>query len=97
MTARLFTFVCEFRGTTYVSQVSATNERDVVGEWAKMLRTERPFGRASSSLANSVETGATDFPPVAIQGIANVWCITATCGGDLMLANIVETVSPTNR
>jgi hypothetical protein len=96
MTVRLFTFVCEFRGTTHVSQVSAPDEHDAVLAWAGALRTERPFGRASSYLANAAEADLADYPPVAIKGVSNVWCVTGSCGGDLMLANIVETVAPAN-
>ncbi|EIZ79891.1 hypothetical protein WSK_1485 [Novosphingobium sp. Rr 2-17] len=97
MTARLFTFVCEFRGATNVSQVSAPDEQGAVREWARRLRTERPFGRASSYIGKTAEADLKDkLPPIAIRGVSNVWCITGICGGDLMLANIVETVSPAN-
>jgi hypothetical protein len=92
VTARLFTFVAEFRGTTHVSQVSAPDECDAVSAWAKTLRTERPFGRASSYLAKAADVDAAAFPPVAIKGVANVWCITGSCGGDFMLADIIEPV-----
>lgn len=95
MTARLFTFVAEFRGTTYVSQVCAPDERDAVRVWVRTLQSERPFGRASSYIGRTAAALLEEkFPPVAIGGVSNVWCITGLCGGDLMLANIVETVSP---
>lgn len=97
MSARLFTFVSEFRGTTNVAQVCAPDERDAVRAWAGTLRTERPFGRASSYIGKTVEADlAEKIPPVAIRGVSNVWCITVICGGDLMLADIVETVLPAN-
>jgi hypothetical protein len=96
MDARLFTIICEFRGTTYVAQVSAPDQEDAVLAWARKLRLERPFGRASSYIAKFAEADLAGYPPVAIKGISNVWCITGTCGGDFMLADIVETVSPVN-
>jgi hypothetical protein len=96
VTARLFTFVCEFRGTTHVSQVSAPDEQDAVRAWAGTLRAERPFGRASAYLAKAAEARVAGSPPVAIEGISNVWCVTGNCGGDFMLADIVETVPPAN-
>jgi len=95
MVSRLFTFVSEFRGTTYVSQVSASDEHDAVRVWADTLRRERPFGRASSYLAKAA--GSEGFSPVVIGDLANVWCVSAVCGGHLMLADIVETVRPMNR
>lgn len=97
MTARLFTFVSEFRGTTNVSQVSAPDEQEAVRVWARSLCSERPFGRASSYIGKTAVADLTEkLPPVAIRGVSNVWCITGICGGDLMLANIVETVQPAN-
>jgi hypothetical protein len=95
MDGRVFTFVCEFRGTTHVSQVSATDEHEAVRLWAGVVRSERPFARASSHLAKSAESGASSFQPVALSGLSSVWCITGRCGGDLMLADIVETATPT--
>jgi hypothetical protein len=74
-----------------VSQVSAADELDAVRNWGAVVRKERPFGRASAYLARSAENDVSLFEPVAISGVANVWCITGSCGGDFMLANIVET------
>jgi hypothetical protein len=94
VTARLFTFVSEFRGTTNVAQVCAPDERDAIRAWAETLRIERPFGRASSYIGKTAVADLEEkLPPIAIRGIPNVWCITGICGGDLMLANIVETAS----
>lgn len=96
MTARLFTFVCEFRGTTAISQVKAIDEREAVLVWAERLQAEKPFGRASAYLTRSATRGDTSFMPVEINGLTNVWSITGLCGGDLLLADIVETVLPRN-
>lgn len=79
-----------------MSQVSACDERDAVLAWAGKLRKERPFGRASSYIAKSAESDLADFPPVAIKDVSNVWCMTGNCGGDFLLADIVETVVPSN-
>jgi hypothetical protein len=79
-----------------VSQVAAANEKEAVRAWAVNLRVERPFARASAFLAKSVEINLDSFPPVSINGVANVWCITGSCGGDFMLADIVETVPSIN-
>ena len=96
MAVRVFTFVCEFRGTTAISQVMASDEREAVPVWAESLLAEKPFGRASTYLARSAARGDTSFMPVGIIGLANVWSVTGLCGGDLLLADIVETVLPPN-
>jgi hypothetical protein len=94
MDARLFTFVSEFRGTTHVSQVSATGEHEAVRICAGVVRSKRPFARASSHLAESAESSESGFLPVALSDLSSAWCITGSCGGDFMLGNIVETVMP---
>ena len=92
MSERLFTIVCDFRGGTYVSQVDASDVRDAVRAWTDILAKERPIARASSYLAKSIAANRNEFPPVALDGLTGVWCITGKCGGDFMLANIIETV-----
>jgi hypothetical protein len=96
MAARLYTFIAEFRGTTTIAQVTASDEREAVLVWAQSLEAEKPFGRASSYLARSAARGDTSFEPVGISGITSVWSVTGLCGGDLLLADIVETVLPSN-
>ena len=96
MAARLFTFICEFRGTTAISQVMASDELEAVSVWAESLKVEKPFGRASTYLARSAARGGTSFQPVQISGLSNVWCATGLCAGDLLLADIVETVTPSD-
>ena len=96
MGPRFFTFVSEFRGTTALSQVVANDEREAVSVWAKGLQAEKPFGRASTYLARSAARGDTSFEPIEIDGLTSVWSVTGLCGGDLLLADIVETVLPPN-
>lgn len=96
MSVRLFTIVCDFRSGTYVSQVRASDERDAVRAWTELLIEERPIKGVSSYLAKSVASSMAEYPPVALSGLQSVWCITGSCGGDFVLANIVETVPYAN-
>lgn len=93
MATRRYTVVCEFRGGTYVEQVDATNVRDAVRVWAERLATERPIPRSSTWLAKRVSQDLVLNDPTSLDGMKGVWCITASCGGDFMLANIVETAT----
>lgn len=79
-----------------MSQVRAFNECDAVRAWTELLIEERPFKVASSYLAKSVASDMAEYPPVALNGLTNAWCITGSCGGDFMLADIIETVSLAN-
>jgi hypothetical protein len=91
MGVRLFTMILDFRGGTYFSQVVAADERDAVSQWAEAFRNRRPLGRTSRYLATAVER-AVDWlgAPVAIEGLTGCWCHSASCGGDLVLLDIIE-------
>jgi len=87
---RRFTVVCEFRGGTYVSQHFAEDERQAAQQWAEYLKRDRPISRASTYLAKTVAADLPERPPVPLDGLSSVWCLSALCGGDLMLANIIH-------
>jgi len=93
MGCRKYTIVCEFRGGTYVSQVTSKDLLDAIRTWTVYLESEKPIPKVSRHLAKAVATQIGDVEPVALAGLTGVWCITATFGGDLMLANIVETAN----
>ncbi len=96
MSDRFFTFVCDFRGGTYISQVRATDERDAVRAWTEMLVRERPIKRVSVYIAKSVATWLPNVPPVPLEGLSGAWCFTGSCGGNFVLVNIIETAIPVN-
>jgi hypothetical protein len=89
MSTRLYTIVCEFRGGTYVSQVRASGEVEAVRNWAERIKLEKPIPRASFFAATNVLRDLDGDGPVAIDGLAGVWCFTTTIGKDLLLANLV--------
>ena len=88
----LYTFVCEFRGGTYISQVRADDEVQAVRNWAELLVRERPMSRPSSYIArNAIQDLDWLDLPVAIRDLVGVWCISGIVGGDLYLTDIVRT------
>jgi hypothetical protein len=93
MSDRKYTIVCEFRGGTYVSQVSATDEHGAIDAWTSYLVCNQPIPRVSKHLAKAVAARISETAPIALDGLTGVWCVSAACGGDLMLANIVHTAS----
>ena len=96
MAIRKYTIVCEFRGGTYVSQVAGNDVQEAVRSWADYLAREKPIPQSSTYLAKSVAASLDHTPPVTLDGLSGVWCIFGNCGGDLMLANIVESGLPAN-
>jgi hypothetical protein len=85
----LFTVVLEFDGGTYISQFQATSAHNAAVKHAAHLIGNKEM----STLLNrrrladrlSVE------PPVAIEGVRNVWCCSASVGKKFALVNIVAT------
>ena len=91
MSQHRYTIVLDFRGGTYISQVDAIDETDAVLRWTDRLLAAEPVGDLSPALAKAVlvELEGGDRP-TALDGLANVWCVTASCGDDLAIANIVQ-------
>jgi hypothetical protein len=96
MTVRRYTVLCEFRGGTYVSQVSGSDVHEAVKSWTDYLARDRPIPQYSTNLAKAIAAQAEDTAPAALEGLAGVWRVSAVCGGDLILANIVETAQAVN-
>lgn len=86
----LYTFVMDYAGGTYVSQVKAASPRAALKRWASELPVSQidDFGSASKSrLIEDVE----DETPTMLAGLSNVWCSTALMRGKLALINFVQT------
>lgn len=86
----LFTFVLEFDGGTYLSQVTAPSSRAAPAIWARAhIPNPLPgFGPASNKkLAQELS----ESEPVAIAGLHATWCISATVRGKLALVHFVQT------
>jgi hypothetical protein len=88
----LFTFIMEFRGGTYVSQVNAASLVAAIVEWSKSLQVDEiqylgPTGKAE------IIGMAKEAEPALLNGLTNVWfeCFSLRQGFARM--NIVKTES----
>ena len=86
---KLFTFILEWMGGTYIEQVSATNVKEATLGWANNL---------DFSLIDVLEKYKPEFISdvrnediVAIDLLEHIWCITPSINGTLALVNIIET------
>lgn len=87
----LFTFVLEYRGGTYISQVSEVSLAGAMARWAN-TRTDRDLTTwklARKQLAELVEGDI----PVMVDGCQGVWCLSNSSKEGLMLLNIIATHS----
>ena len=89
----LYTFVMEYAGGSYVSQVKALSPKTACVNWAKELDVGKVVGLGQGSklaLIKEMKEGA----PVSVQNTLGVWCATALVGGKLALITFVQTEKP---
>lgn len=92
----LFTICIEFAGGTYLSQVRASGPSAALRTWATTpLAAAIPgLGPAGQRrLVAEIERQV----PVAVAGLAHVWCSTATVRGSLALIHVVRTAAAPRR
>lgn len=92
MSTARYTLLLDFQGGTYVSQTEAADEIEAVRLWCGQMAASAPAGRASASLAKALRKGLEVDPPVALEALTGVWCMTAVHGRSLALLNIVRSV-----
>lgn len=86
----LFTFVMEYKGGTYASQVAALTLETACQEWALQLDTKSICGLNHKCKQMLVEEMKTQLMPTRLKGLLNVWCFTPlTLEGSLI--NIIKT------
>lgn len=93
MASDLFTFICEYEGGTYVSQVLAIDHEKALVEWATLLRKEQRIEGASDHIAQAACDELYSHI-VPLTGLTGVWCWSATVMDDLALVNIVRSAQP---
>jgi hypothetical protein len=88
----LYTFIMEYLGGTYISQVRAANPRLAARTWAKTLDYNEVLGMgetAKKKLTEEMLSGYSD--PVPITGVKHTWYCSALVRNKLMGINIVQT------
>ncbi len=85
----LYTVLLEYAGGSYISQVSASDERDALREWTVSLSAQDSVGEVSDEVAAAF--AATDDEPAQLDGLVSAWCASASAKNGLALVNIVLT------
>lgn len=90
MASELFTFIMDFGGGTYVSQVPGPFS-DACRLWARSLDlTEVPL---TEDARNLLTREADDESLTAIAGLENVWCFSPLIGEGLAVVHVVRTAT----
>ncbi|SRR6266545_1081438 len=85
-----YTFIMDYAGGTYVSQVTARSEKSACVKWAQRLEVSQIQGlgrKGQESLIQQVK----DDPPGPLNGTLNAWCTGALIHGKFALINLVQT------
>jgi hypothetical protein len=86
----LFTFIMDFQGGTYISQVNATSPESACIKWAENLETSEIPGLGSKG-KNFIIEEVKKEPPVTLKGVSNSWCTILDVYGKRALINLVQT------
>lgn len=83
-----YTFVFEFKGGTYLSQVSAKSIGEAIRCWAEEINIDeiKFMGHASK---NELINLSDSLEPILINGMDNVWCVSGLLRSGFFMANIV--------
>ncbi len=86
----LYTFIMEYAGGTYISQVKALSPKSACVKWAQNLDVSQVSGLGGKSKASLIDR-MKDESPTPIDGVLNTWCAGALIRGELALINFVLT------
>ncbi|WP_148714132.1 hypothetical protein [Chitinolyticbacter meiyuanensis] len=89
----LYTFILEFEGGTYLSQVVAQSFVQAPVAWADELVPGEIKGMRETSL-NELRIATQGSAPVPLNGLQRAWCFSTLVRGRLALVHFVETSEP---
>ncbi|WP_268121688.1 hypothetical protein [Roseivirga pacifica] len=94
---KTYTYIFEFRGGTYVSQVLATGLNESVNEWLKAISAQSSeiyqLGAATIKEIERYLEQPKNREPVLLNNLENVWFIDIHTKQGLGLVHIIQTVS----
>jgi hypothetical protein len=84
-----YTLVLDYAGGTYISQHKATGVAEALEAWLVRLGD----GATAQDISDEVSQAfnQTSDRPVALEGLTNVWCVTAPARRGLALVNVIQT------
>lgn len=85
-----FTFVLEYKGGTYISQVSSGSHVTAFVKGAKSLQAVEVKGLGNKGKSSLIEQMKTN-QITPITGLTNVWCNTAIISDRLAIVNLIQT------
>lgn len=90
MKNRKFSFIMEFDGGTYISQIDEISPEVAMKSWAKSLDVANINGM-NQNMKEEIIAGLDDEEPVGLEGLTKIWCFTIIPEGHFGLIHFVET------
>lgn len=84
-----YTFIMEYRGGTYISQVNDANVKSALLNWAKGLNIREIQNMGILSKNELIKLTEEEDEPTLISGMNNVWCVSGTLKAGSFIVNIV--------
>lgn len=86
----LYTLLLEYGGGTYIAQIPSHNPGSALMEWvARLLPEELEAWKLTRA---DLESVTHENPPLALDGVTNVWCVIGSGRGGQILINMVATI-----
>lgn len=92
----LFTYIVNFRGGTFISQVEAESLKDSVIAWLTAIsnepqKIEHIGPKCRAELHDQLVKDYEDNKPLPLIGLKNVWCASFNIKTGFGLVNIIQT------
>jgi hypothetical protein len=87
---KVYTFVLEYAGGTYVSQYPGGTVKAALQNWAAG-EAVKLAGHWKGDIAERLFARLAEETPVVLDGLHQVWCASASLDSGLALLNIVAT------
>ncbi|MCT4665447.1 MAG: hypothetical protein N4A45_09470 [Flavobacteriales bacterium] len=92
----LFTFILEFRGGTYTTQVESINLHDSIDKWTVKIKEEQEqiyqIGtKTIEEIKEQIDSKESDKQPVLLNGLKNVWYFTISTKQGFGNVHIIKT------
>lgn len=84
----LYTIILDYKGGTYISQVTADSPEAAVNSWVTAANEQ---DLAHWNLTRKELAELSEDRMISIDGCQNVWCASGSAKSGLMLLNIVAT------
>lgn len=88
----LYTYVMDFRGGTYISQVEAEDLHTSTPKWIEAIsKQQNQILYLGTKGLEKLKEELADQNPTLLDSLRNVWCLTAHLHSGFALINVVKT------